>query len=70
MQESRKKESEKRTEKGIKQRQSEATSKKTLADLEDSEKISNAKKSAEVPSPDGQVDDPDESSRRETLPTS
>jgi len=52
---------EKQAEQGIKERQSEATSKETLTDLEEHEKVSGSKadQSGEpnnVPSPDGQVD--------------
>ena len=62
MQESRRKESVKGTKEGIKERHSEATSKETLGDLAESEKLSDSKQPpsperASVPSPDGQEDD-------------
>jgi len=48
-------------EQGIKERQSEATSKETLSDLEEHEQVSGSKpapsgEQATLPSPDGQVD--------------
>ncbi len=59
MQDTRRKESETETEQGIKDRQSEATSKDTLSDLEENEKIHGSKpdqseEQRTVPSPDGQ----------------
>jgi hypothetical protein len=61
MHEARRSESGGKTEKGVKERQSEATSKDTLTDLEQSQKISGSKPPrsapASVPSPDGQEDD-------------
>jgi hypothetical protein len=58
MQDTRRKETD--TEQGIKERQSEATSKETLSDLEESEKIPGSNPDREekgtVPSPDGQGD--------------
>jgi hypothetical protein len=61
MHESRRKESVEGTEEGIKERHSEATSKETLGDLAESEKLSDSKQApsperAAVPSPDGQED--------------
>ncbi len=54
MQDTRRKESE--TKQGVKDRQSEATSKDTLSDLRESEKVSDSNRhdSSSLPSPDGQ----------------
>jgi hypothetical protein len=60
MQDTRRKEPGTETEQGIKERQSEATSKDTLSDLEESEKTPGPKpdrgEQRTVPSPDGQGD--------------
>ena len=48
-----------RDESGLEERKSEATSDETLADLEDSERLSNTRKSDQaLPSPDGQGSEP------------
>lgn len=54
MQDTGRKESE--TKQGVKDRQSEATSKETLSDLRESEKVSDSSRhdSSSLPSPDGQ----------------
>ena len=60
MQDTRRKDFEASIEQGMKERHADATSKETLDDLRESEKISQSNNSQEkpsIPSPDGQVDE-------------